>query len=398
MTICIFGNTNNYPYVLALGFRALQIPVKLVINRPELLHRPEGKNPELASRYPDWIMDCAHLPEDDFVSQSPRICDVLNFVASGRAAILNHIGPSLSEHLNVTKMALLTGSDLTYYADYRFAEARRAGWAPEFVRSPGGRLAEMKWVEFVSRQRNGILASEAVSFAPVGLVPEGDTLLSSIGVSEERRFFVWLADTISLRPVLPPEHGNKIVILNGARLTWMKPLPEGFSSQDDKGTDVLLRGFAQFLGKGGSAELRLVRKGLHIEETESLVRQLDISENVMWLDELSLSNFHEEIRRADLVCDQFGASFPGMAALDAMAMSRPVVANFRPDILGGYFPEELPGCHAETPEEVCRHLEALASSPAARLELGKRGRRFAEQYLSPEVNALKCLERLGISI
>jgi glycosyltransferase involved in cell wall biosynthesis len=295
-------------------------------------------------------------------------------------------------------MALLTGSDLTYYADYRFAEARRAGWAPEFVRSPGGRLAETKWVEFAARQRNGILASEAVSFAPAGLIPEGDALLRSIGVPEERRFFVWLADTISLQPTPPPQHKGSFVILNGARLTWAKPFPEAFSGQDDKGTDVLLRGYAQFLGKGGSAELRLVRKGLHIGQTEELVRQLGIQDNVTWLNELSLSDFHQEIRRADLVCDQFGASFPGMAALDAMALSRPVLANFRSDILPKHFPEKLPGCHAESPEQVCGHLETLAGSPARRLESGTQARRFAEQYLSPQVNARKCLERLGISI
>jgi len=399
VTISIFGNTNNYPYSLALGIRALGYPVKLVVNRPELLHRPEGKSPEFASGYPDWIMDCANLPEEDFISESPRIGDALNFVASGsKGAILNHIGPSLSRHLGIPTVALLTGSDLIYYADYRSADVRRSGWGSEFVRSAGGRLAQAKWIDFVARQRNGILASEAVSFAPTGLIPEGDALLRSIGVSEERHFFVWLADTRDLQLAPPTESNKKFVILNGARLTWIKPLPEGFSSQDDKGTDLLLRGFAQFLKNGRTAELRLVRKGLHVEVTEHLVRELGIQDSVTWLDELSLADFHHEIRKANLVCDQMGASFPGMAALDAMALGRPVLANFRRDILSRYFPEELPVCHADTQEDVCSHLEALTAAPMRAAELGARAREFAERYLSPEANARKCLERLGIPV
>jgi hypothetical protein len=45
---------------------------------------------------------------------------------------------------------------------------------------------------------------------------------------------------------------------------------------------------------------------------------------------------------------------------------------------------------------VCAQLHRLQASPALRLDLGKRARRFAEQFLSPDANARRCLERLGL--
>lgn len=397
-TIGIFGNTNNYPYLLATGFRKLGHQVKLVVDRPELLHRPEAKAGDYSTSYPDWIMDCAALGEDQFIAESPRICDAINFVSSGcRATVLNHIGPSLSSRLRIPALSLLSGSDLTYYADYRSAEMRRSRWSPDFVRSAGGRLAEEKWIEFVSRQRDGILSSMAVSFPYPGLVPEGDALLRSIGVSDDRRFFIYIADTINLRPAaLRKADKTKLILLNGARLTWKKPLPDGFSSQDDKGTDILLRGFAEFVKQGRKGELRMFRKGLHTTETELLIQELGIEDNITWIDELPLAGFWQAMREADVVCDQLGASFPGMVALDAMALGRPVLANFRLDIMGSFFPEDIPVCNATTAAEVCTQLETLSESTEFRAHLGLRARQFAERYLSPEANALKCLERLDL--
>jgi hypothetical protein len=37
------------------------------------VHRPESKFPEFARRYPDWILDCSDLTEEDLVWVSPRI-------------------------------------------------------------------------------------------------------------------------------------------------------------------------------------------------------------------------------------------------------------------------------------------------------------------------------------
>ena len=53
---------------------------------------------------------------------------------------------------------------------------------------------------------------------------------------------------------------------------------------------------------------------------------------------MSLTSFYEQVGEADAVCDQMGPAIPGMTAVDAMAIGRPVIANFRINILKRHFP------------------------------------------------------------
>lgn len=395
MRIGVFGNTNNYPLLLALGLRELGHDAVLVVNRKEPLHRPEAKYPALRNGYPGWIMDCSDVGEDDFVAATPRIGGVLNFLAEGSGALLlNDIGPSLLPFCPMPSVAVLTGSDLTYYADSRTLATRQEGWSEDFKRSPGGRLETRKWAEFIARQRAGIAAATAVSAPFPGLVPAIDDLLRGIGVADTRRDFFYLSDTNNTTP-RPPRKHQRLRIVNGARLNWKKPLPPGFSSQDHKGTDILLAGFAEFIAAGGDADLVLFRKGLHVAETEALAQALGVASRIVWRDEVTLHEFYSEISQADIVCDQFGDSFPGLVALDAMALGLPVIADFRPEAIAPYFPEPVAACQARTPSEIARQMAALAASECARIRAGEAGKRFAQTYFSPKGNATKALRLLG---
>ena len=398
MTIGIFGNTNNYPYILATGFQELGIPVKLVVNRPELLHRPESRLPGLSNSYPDWILDCANIPEESYAAQAPEIARVVEFLSRDtKGVLLNNLGPSLHADINRPSIAFLTGSDATYYANYRSAEIRGAVWDNSFRQSEEGCEAILRWRRLVRRQRGGILAARATSFAPRGLVPEGDVILDSIGVPNEGRFFIVMADTIALRPMTPSRNRKTLIVLNGARLNWKKPLPAGFTGQDAKGTDILLRGFASHVRCGGKAELRLVKKGIHVAEAQKLVAELRLDPYVVWLDEMDQFHFIEEMKNADVVCDQLGESFPGMVAVDAMAIGKPVIANFRSNF-GNTLPGPMPVFNAMTEEDVQNHLESLAASPKLRKDICTAARDYAEKYLSPEYNAKLCIERLSLNL
>ena len=396
MKIGIFGNTNNYPLLLALGLRRLGHDAVLVVNRPERLHRPESKYPELEGRYPEWILDCADIPEDDFIAASPRIGEVLNFLAgTSDGLLLNHLGPSLLEFCPLPAVAIMTGSDVTYYADPATGETRLRHCSADYRRSPGGRLGAAKWQEFVARQRRGIRAANKVSAAFPGLVPEIDRILADIGVTAGQRDFIYLAET-EVAPVRREASPGRLRVVNGARLNWRKPLPDGFCSIDHKGTDILLEGFARFVAGGGDAELVMFRKGLHIADTERLVHALDLASRITWREETSLKEFTAELTSADIVCDQVGDSFPGMVALDAMALGIPVIANFRPDLLDNCYDEPMAGCQASSPEEVANHLATLAASPRARVAAGRAGRAFARKHLSPVANAARCLQHLAL--
>ena len=266
---------------------------------------------------------------------------------------------------------------------------------PVWRESVAGRFIQRHWEAFVMRQRAGIRAATVVSAPVPGLVPVIDGVLDDIGVEPAQRDFVYLAHT-ECAPAAPRQGGSRLRVVNGARLNWKRPLPEGYSSQDHKGTDVLLRGFASFVAGGGDAELTLFRKGLHVAETEALVRELGIESHVVWRAECSASDFSGAIREADVVCDQLGDAFPGMVALDAMAMGVAVIANFRPDLTRTLFPHGVPACQASTQEEVRAQLAALVD-PERRGQVGTEARLFAQQHFSPHGNAEKCLRRLGLA-
>lgn len=396
MRVGFFGNSNNYPLTLALGFRKLGADTMMIVDNKAVLHSPEHKK-LLDGEASSWIHDFSHLDEQDWVCQTSKISPVLNLLETCEMLVLSGLGPSLSNLVGRPTVALLVGSDLLYYANFKSADVRSMSWDHNFRRSAGGRLANRRWIEFVLRQRDGIAAANLVSYPWKGLVPDADELLKEIGVPDGRRTFVYLSDTINnsprkLRNDLP------FTVLNGARLCWKEPPPPGFSSQDMKGTDILLQGFAQFARENHDAKLKLVRKGPHVAETNALLEKLALTSKVEWLDEMPLSKFMDEVVAADVIADQFGPSFPGMTTLDAMAAGRPVLANFRLDILQKSFPREWPVCHARNPSEVADWLGRLAGSFELRTKLSTEARQFAEEFLSPEANAKRCLDALNIQV
>lgn len=396
MRIGIFGNTNNYPLLLAMALRRQGHEAVVVVNRKEPLHRPESKYPELANGYPYWILDCSMLDEEEFVAATPRIDPVLNFLATGsQGLVLNDLGPSLHGLLGpLPAVAMLTGSDATYYAEPGTTAVRHAGWDPVFADSVAGRRSLERWNAFIARQRAGIRAARMVSAPFPGLVPQIDALLAGIGVDDARRDYFYLAETGN-PPTRPDKSNARLRIVNGARLTWKEPLPEGFSSQDDKGTDILLAGFAEFVHAGGDAELVLFRKGLHVAETEQLAADLGVSSRIVWRGEMALRDFYAELTVADIVCDQFGDSFPGMVAMDAMAMGLPVVANFQIEIMAPHFPTPIPAFHARTPGEIASQFRTLAESRRLRIDAGRAARQFARAHLSPMASARRCATYLA---
>jgi hypothetical protein len=401
MKIGIFGNTNNYPYLLAQGLRRLGVDVRLVVNRPELLHRPESKHSELVNDYSDWIADFSVLSSSYVLAGSPLISEVMRFLGDDLDAIfLNDVGLALNDgRFNCPVLALLTGSDLLYHANYDSLKERISGWPPEWHQTHRGRNTLAQIEQSIEAQREGIRRADAISFMLPGTIPEGDKILASLGIEAEdpKRFFVYMSNTIDLINRPAPQR-RRMRIFNGARIIWNRPLPPGFSDLDDKGTDILVKGFALYRARGGEGELRLVNKGYDVDLTRQLIATLGIEEDVEWLDELPLAAFYDEVDNADVVCDQFGTSMPGMVALDAMAMGRVVLSNFRLEHMGPYFPEPYPFCQAVSPHEVCEQLWSLFQSPAGRVEMGRQASAFVRAQRSPEANARLCLHHLGLAL
>ena len=395
LSIAIFGNTNNYPLLLALGLRLLGHNVRLVLNRKELLHRPEACYPEWMTAYPDWVVDCSNLTEEGIIFETPAIDQAIHHLThSVDFVILNDIGPALASYLRTPHAVVLTGSDLAYYANFDSLEMRTRMWLPEFKRSLEGRRYLRRLADLVARQRDGILGAEVICYGQRGLVPSADQILDGIGVSDTRRLMLHLSNTIDLKPQLAAQN-SKLVIFCGCRIVYRPDHNTAFDAIDFKGTDILIKGFSLYCQRGGNGELRLPRKGQDLQAAIDLFSELDITERVRWLDEMPLSKFYEEMIAADLVCDQFGSSFPGMVTTDAFALGRPVMGKLRPEIFSKRFPEPLPGFNAETPEQIADYLTMMEKNRDVLVDMGRKGRAYAEAYLSPESMAKQLLEKLS---
>jgi glycosyltransferase involved in cell wall biosynthesis len=395
LSIAIFGNTNNYPLLLAQGLKALGHSVRLIINRKDILHRPEARYPAWASSYPDWVFDCSDITDEDIAYKTPAIEGAIRHLTHNvDLAILNDSGPALANYLRAPHVVVLTGSDLAYYANFESIQMRTDMWSPEFKRSPQGRRYVLNFADFVARQRDGILAAEVVCYGQRGLVPSGDRLLDEIGVQDQRRLMLHFSNTVDLHPQKPPKN-RRLSILCGCRIVYRPEKNPTLSEMDFKGTDVLIKGFAEYVKRGGQGRLRLPRKGQDLTAAISLIADLGIGGSIRWLDETPLAGFYQEMRAADLVCDQFGSSFPGMVTTDAFALGRPVIANLRNEIFGKRFGEPLPGFDARTPEQICEHLALVEGNRDLLADMGRRSRVYAERFLSPQSMAEQLLEEIS---
>lgn len=395
LNIVLFGNINNYPLILAEGLMSLGHKVHLVVNRPEELHRPEAKYPDWRGAYPGWVVDGSFLTEEDVIYETAVLDRILYHITTDvDLVIVNDIGPALAGRLRCPHVALLTGSDIFYYANFDSITRRTCTWDSDFRRSPEGRRYLRKLADLVARQRDGILSASVVCYAERGLIPESDRLLDEMGIVNTQRLMVHFSNIHGLK-TQPPACNEKLKILCGGRIVFRREAHPSFNSQDFKGTDILLRGYALYCQRGGEGELRLPRKGQDVEAARELIRELAIDSRIVWVDEMPLSAFYEEMSRADLICDQFGPSFPGMVTMDAYALGRPVMANFRNEIFSKRFPEPLPGFDAKSPEEVADHLMCLERDRGLLAEMGALSRAYAEKYLAPECMARQLLDRLG---
>lgn len=407
MKIGFFGNTNNYPFALARAMRRLGHDVLFIVDRPEPLNRPESRYADISVPYPEWIVDLSpldlHVPIHPSPSGRSRAIDLLK---GCDAVVLNMLGPSLLPEIRRPAVAMLTGSDLEFYANYRFVpyylRTVRGGFLGIFTVHLKLYAKDVLFlIRLVSAQREGIRLATAVNYFAKGFVGNGDALLEGIGVPERRRMFFIMTDLDMIRP-LPMPRNDVVRIYSVARLTWKTPLrrpaDEGLTSElDYKGSDVMVRGLGMYVRKTGvPLDIRLVKKGRHVEETMRLAEEEGISGLVTWLEEMTQKDVLEEYARADIVFDQLGNAVIGMGGVDAMAAGRPVIANARPEIMDRVFGVRSPICQASTPEEVCAQLELLVPDAAEREKAGLESRRFAEAHFSPEHAARMCLERLVI--
>jgi len=114
MKIGFFGNTNNFPLMLARAFQRLGHEVACIVHRTDPLHRPEYRYDDISYPYPDWIHEILLTDAQHFVIGNRQRNRAVGLLRSCDFVILNDLGVSLAKLIARPYLALLTGSDLTY--------------------------------------------------------------------------------------------------------------------------------------------------------------------------------------------------------------------------------------------------------------------------------------------
>ena len=377
MRIGVYGNINNYPFMLVRALRALGQDVHVWIDSDDRLHRPEHRYGDIGVPYPAWITDVA--PREPFFPVVP---------SSARDATVRALWPLVRRPAFI----VATGTDLEVYCDPCTPRVIAAG-AERFPRALRRAVRLGVYATLVRRQRAGYRGALAVSYHVPGISAHADALLDGLGLTGPRRDAYQLVALDAIAPAAPPARAVPRLFAV-ARHTWVKPFRPGMSTLDDKGSDVMIRGLARWVTeRGRPLDIRFVEKGADVAASRALVESLGLAPMVTWLPELTQAQVLDEYRAADIVLDQFGASMMSMGALDAMAVGRPVIANGRPDVITPFRGEPSPHAQAASVEAIVAQLDRLAPDPAAREAMGRASRAYIERHHDPMVAARAVLAR-----
>ena len=156
----------------------------------------------------------------------------------------------------------------------------------------------------------------------------------------------------------------------------------------NRGHELLVRGFRLLLPRHPGARLLLVGKGEARPRLEAFVRELGLTEQVLFTGYRD-ADLPEVLRALDVfVLMGAGSDESCRAALEAMAAGRPVVAR-RVGALPDTVMHGVTGLlvEGEEPAAVAAALERLLEDPALARRMGQAGRRRVEEAFSPERHA-----------
>ncbi len=387
MKIGFLGNTNNYPFRLARALRALGHEVVVFVDRPrtEPRHRPEFHYADVPYPYPSWIVEIPPLLPIKMILPSQHRKRLLDVLRSCDGVVLNGAGLSLASRLTCPAIGLLTGADLDLYANRQRIDAL-ARIAGPLRHVPGMRaLKRALYARFVEHQRNGISACRLVEYAIPGLLPHADAILDDLGVRAPRRVCFMLTDIESL-PKPEISSGQPLRVFSATRMQWRPPIAGlNLSPLDNKGTDTMLEGLRLFVSRNPSRSVRidLISVGIDAAEAARQVDRLGLTNHVVWHAELSQSDFIAELAKADVVLENFNPhSGIGMAARDALAMGKPVIAWGNSEAFERVLGEPLPLFEALTADQICQQLSTISDDPETVARKSAAARSFAAKWFS----------------
>lgn len=387
-TAAFVGSMNAMPMTYALQLRKRGWDVTYFVDAPpgDHLSRPEHKFPGIIRYpYPAWIIERPVLsPLIAALGPAFLFRDILATLRRVDVVVLSGFYLCLRRYLSPSQTVLFLshGSDLHVWCD----STNVGRLACLFAARIGAVPARLVVTRAVRRMIESLKKVTAVITFPPGLSEPGETILArelaGTNVARIARYDISFADLPRPDGLEQPGPSDSLRIVCGTRHTFRRH--PGLSDEENKGTDVIIRGLARYARLGRrTLEVHFFRKGLDLAEARALCESLGIAGNVSWHEEMPFHEFLKLHQRCDIAFDQLGSHWMG-SGMYAMYLGMPVVTNSRKDVLEPYWGEPSPLCHAQNEEDVVDWLVKL-EDPVLRRELGAQSHRFAVAHFDDKL-------------
>ncbi len=109
------------------------------------------------------------------------------------------------------------------------------------------------------------------------------------------------------------------------------------------------------------------------------------------IENMSREQAFESVKECDIFIDQLLTGTYGMASCEAMSMGKPVICYIMKSVFENGLPEACPVINANI-DNLVQQIEMLIVNSELRIEVGKKSRAYAENYLDVNVQALKLVK------
>ena len=350
------------PMVYAKLLREFGFDVKYIVDVPKenTLSRPECHFEDISYPYPSWIKEIVTL-RPSIRALLPRylLKSILDEVKDFDVYFLCDWYISLAPFLpESSKIIILPhGADLDTWCNLKKAN---------YV----SRVGAFSWLwflkKFVARRvirnmRRGLFRANAVTYFPKGMNSDGEEVLVELPDTCEmviRRYDINTALPQSVKRKFR-DTTDRLTICSAVRFDFV--CVEGGENKYLKGSDVIIKGISKF-ARSTSIPIKVIffNKGRDVDGAKRLCHGEGIGNIVEWCDPLPFLDLLQVMNDSDICFDQVGNHWIGAVGAYSLLLGKPLIANYRPEVMDNHFRGFNPICQATTVDDVFNHLVRLS--------------------------------------
>lgn len=351
------------PMQYALQFKQDGYDVKYIVDvdKEDTLSRPECQFSEIPYPYPEWIEEIA-VPAVSLRAIFPSLFfkKILTILKNYDVVVLSGWYISLAPYLPAsTKVIFLPhGSDLDTWCD--------AGKASELAKV--GRFKSFYFIKkmlasaVIKKMISGLSRANLISYFPPGLNLSGDQIIQRLKNKDcvvVGRYDVSIDKFKNLN--FEKNTNDSLVLCSAVRFDYLEVA--GVNNKYLKGNDLIIKAIARFY-KEVNSNIKVVffNKGMNLKEAKKLCNDVGISHLIEWKEQMPLKDLLQVMRTSDICFDQVGRHWMGAVGVYGLLLGKPVIANYRPEILDVFFDGKSPVFQATNEQEIFDHLIHLNNS------------------------------------